>query len=101
RHTTFSRDWSSDVCSSDLASADVDGHLVRIGSERYMHSEGIRLDGFRELAQSIRQQGKTAVFMAVGREPVAVFGVADPIKETARSEEHTSELQSRENLVCR
>src|SRR5690606_39730330 len=27
RHTRFSRDWSSDVCSSDLATVNVDGRL--------------------------------------------------------------------------
>src|SRR5690606_40387173 len=31
RHTRFSRDWSSDVCSSDLGS-----HLVGIPKTRYM-----------------------------------------------------------------
>src|SRR5690606_39458197 len=30
RHTRFSRDWSSDVCSSDLARPNV--HLVLVGS---------------------------------------------------------------------
>src|SRR5690606_3259590 len=29
RHTRFSRDWSSDVCSSDLRTFDVLGHLER------------------------------------------------------------------------
>src|SRR5690606_39467258 len=29
RHTSFSRDWSSDVCSSDLAAVGVDGEWVR------------------------------------------------------------------------
>src|SRR5690606_20885057 len=34
--------------------------------------------------------------------PLSYFGVAPhPVKGRARSEEHTSELQSRENLVCR
>src|SRR5690606_40167764 len=28
RHTSFSRDWSSDVCSSDLAHAAVDPHVL-------------------------------------------------------------------------
>src|SRR5690606_40717250 len=29
-----------------------------------------------------------------------VFGIIDTVVQTLRSEEHTSELQSRENLVC-
>src|SRR5476651_2078598 len=57
RHTRYWRDWSSDVCSSDL----------RSGGE---HAERGRCLG-------------------VGR------------RRADRSEEHTSELQSRQYLVCR
>src|SRR5690606_1531610 len=35
------------------------------------------------------------------REPVTEDNVADVVSMMSRSEEHTSELQSRENLVCR
>src|SRR3712207_8220271 len=35
------------------------------------------------------------------REPVAGVGVLAVVPEWARSEEHTSELQSRQYLVCR
>src|SRR5690606_40765024 len=31
----------------------------------------------------------------------ALRGIPDSLRQAARSEEHTSELQSRENLVCR
>src|SRR4249919_4104157 len=57
RHTRFSRDWSSDVCSSDLSRP------------------------------------------TQNRISMNVFAPVYP--RFARSEEHTSELQSRENLVCR
>src|SRR5690606_39495142 len=48
RHTRFSRDWSSDVCSSDL--------LISEGCRRIMHVTGDlrrnvyagRLDGYRQ-----------------------------------------------------
>src|SRR5690606_39129225 len=33
RHTRFSRDWSSDVCSSDLGFAVVEGHVLRQQAE--------------------------------------------------------------------
>src|SRR2546422_1409659 len=67
RHTRCSRDWSSDVCSSDLRHLD---HRDRreqeqdVAGEQHAHSE---------------------------REPLCA----------RRSEEHTSELQSRLHLVCR
>src|SRR5437660_9208165 len=59
RHTRWPRDWSSDVCSSDL----IDSRPTR-GAPRWpTSSEGAR--------------------------------------SFSRSEEHTSELQSRGHLVCR
>src|SRR5690606_40530525 len=66
RHTRFSRDWSSDVCSSDLA-----------------------VLGAPALAPSV---AAAAPRRAESRTPTPAV---------RRSEEHTSELQSRENLVCR
>src|SRR5476651_2852172 len=58
RHTRYWRDWSSDVCSSDLR------------------------------ASRRRVSGRATPF---GPAP----------RPTSRSEEHTSELQSRQYLVCR
>src|SRR5690606_41001680 len=37
RHTRFSRDWSSDVCSSDLML----GSLVTFGKIRWVHEPGL------------------------------------------------------------
>src|SRR3990167_10117469 len=58
RHTRFDCDWSSDVCSSDLATC------------------------------------------ATPRPPISSFAASASFGLT-RSEEHTSELQSQSNLVCR
>src|SRR5690554_7516116 len=67
RHTRCGRDWSSDVCSSDLRSSRAPGRC------------GKRCDraprGYRPWWRSGSPPG--------------------------RSEEHTSELQSRPHLVCR
>src|SRR2546430_12419826 len=63
RHTRFDCDWSSDVCSSDLAALSVGVAFVKLG-----------LAGVTSEARADR---------------------------LARSEEHTSELQSQSNLVCR
>src|SRR2546429_6625561 len=70
RHTRCSRDWSSDVCSSDLGAAP-----ATIWSR-------IRAGGHFSILSSCRW-----VFLAPST--------------SARSEEHTSELQSRLHLVCR
>src|SRR5690606_39333468 len=78
RHTRFSRDWSSDVCSSDLQAP----NLSKRGDATF------RSGGVREILMP---------------RPFAP-GVPDTRSFPLplwRSEEHTSELQSRENLVCR
>src|SRR2546429_2288360 len=68
RHTRCSRDWSSDVCSSDLL---------------YINGGGIQL-------LSKISSGKLALLPRK-----RLFAKEE------RSEEHTSELQSRLHLVCR
>src|SRR2546422_5993685 len=66
RHTRCSRDWSSDVCSSDLR--------VIAEVEFGIHNRAL---------------------------PLADIPLAVRFKGLGRSEEHTSELQSRLHLVCR
>src|SRR2546430_5293388 len=72
RHTRFDCDWSSDVCSSDLVPA--------------LSALALPISPMRHSASS---------FMA------RCLGL--PVQDPAglRSEEHTSELQSQSNLVCR
>src|SRR2546430_5796471 len=66
RHTRFDCDWSSDVCSSDLA-----------------------------LISQRRAQARAAGLRAALADQRVEAGLLE------RSEEHTSELQSQSNLVCR
>src|SRR6266511_5368918 len=98
RHTRFSRDWSSDVCSSDLRGgmtshaavvargmgkccvAGCGGISVNYGTEQFVSGDVTVKKG-----DIITLDGSTGEVM-LGQ---------------VRSEEHTSELQSRENLVCR
>src|SRR5690606_40614232 len=74
RHTRFSRDWSSDVCSSDLP---------------------------RRLLRGYRRRGDQRRRGRGDPEAVLDADAGDRGGHQGRSEEHTSELQSRENLVCR
>src|SRR2546430_6924350 len=72
RHTRFDCDWSSDVCSSDLI------YHERFARHGVPNDRAIALqhpDGNGDVNQTL------------------VCGI--------RSEEHTSELQSQSNLVCR
>src|SRR5205809_4688013 len=88
RHTRCSRDWSSDVCSSDLV---------------VVH----RADADNVIAQ--RPEAQSPRPACVGRQGPAKRGAVGirhvdrqtQILGSQRSEEHTSELQSRLHLVCR
>src|SRR2546429_1035123 len=116
RHTRCSRDWSSDVCSSDLKQA-----LAL--AERYKNKE-ISLHGL--LTATGRLEVKLdRVLNNPGRDPAnrrfrnhldherpylftflycpgldATNNVSERAIRALRSEEHTSELQSRLHLVC-
>src|SRR5690606_40611192 len=89
RHTSFSRDWSSDVCSSDLSrhvTGDKKTNKCQKNNRRPLKpAGGIAVPAWRNIRPGQHgHRGQTR----------CGFG-------QNRSEEHTSELQSRENLVCR
>src|SRR2546430_13409182 len=77
RHTRFDCDWSSDVCSSDLSGASPTSH-----------------------GASAAQSFRCATFLSARAShlPRALWPEES---RGERSEEHTSELQSQSNLVCR
>src|SRR2546429_3354376 len=129
RHTRCSRDWSSDVCSSDLACRLAD-HVIAT-NESYKEIEierhnvpaeriivvrnGVEVPRDRPMPpdspdHGLRRKGKT-ITASLG-----VMGFQDGLdylirplrhlrydlrRRDFRSEEHTSELQSRLHLVCR
>src|SRR2546421_2089657 len=70
RHTRSDRDWSSDVCSSDLS-------LPCRAADAFRHAPLETLSP-RPVEAPLREGG-----------------------DQARSEEHTSELQARSDIVCR
>src|SRR2546422_3292201 len=56
---------------------------------------------YTTLFRSIDARGLEGSPQAVGAEEHAVFRVEPLVRQAERSEEHTSELQSRLHLVCR
>src|SRR5690606_40577777 len=135
----FSRDWSSDVCSSDLRSTEPSPTCMStseirarifplsrqpvalITNSRFsatVRSENswkswkiipsfLRNSGTSEGRMSRIENPATTISPSrSGKSAYKVFSNDDfpepvlPTRKT-RSEEHTSELQSRENLVCR
>src|SRR5688572_31061573 len=89
RHTRFDCDWSSDVCSSDLVAAVVG--LGEADDDRLVEEEQPEEAQPGEDDEPAEQRG-------LGED---VDDAGDQPDERGRSEEHTSELQSQSNLVCR
>src|SRR5688500_19116860 len=83
RHTRLQGDWSSDVCSSDLDP----GRFPGVPRSRKS------LSGLRDA------RGRIASTPPFGGSILQVSPQEE--QRLARSEEHTSELQSPCNLVCR
>src|SRR5699024_11229047 len=111
RHTRSKRDWSSDVCSSDLL---IEGGFMdsRIDITAMRRNDMLAAQG-RAVAEGVVQyyglkkgSGGTVSTPAPSkpskpsRKPSSgkISGSTYKVK---RSEEHTSELQSRFDLVCR
>src|SRR5207249_6700718 len=99
RHTRSKRDWSSDVCSSDLKhnQARTGGaflSLITKGGVDRVH------DRFVEISIGIDNDCVLAAHLA---DDALKFALARSgfARRLPRSEEHTSELQSRFDLVCR
>src|SRR2546427_2182512 len=88
RHTRFDCDWSSDVCSSDLHPPHQPRLLVR------GESELVAGEGGPGIPPQVRDDAQVIETSRLG-------GVVPKRARQLRSEEHTSELQSQSNLVCR
>src|SRR2546430_10822662 len=69
RHTRFDCDWSSDVCSSDLAEAtgDLDAHTLRAEAHRaadcLLHRAAKRHAPHELLGDALRKQGRVELWL--------------------------------------
>src|SRR5947207_5534564 len=83
RHTRSLCDWSSDVCSSDL--------------DQLARSNGLTPD---QVAAARAALARAERLSGLARRD-ALAPLATQLNGDSRSEEHTSELQSHSDLVCR
>src|SRR5690606_41130788 len=94
------------------ATIEWDGEVLRLIDQRKLpaSTEYVVCETAEEVANAIRQMvvrgapaiGATAAYgIALGARRLAREGSDVSTSASGRSEEHTSELQSRENLVCR
>ncbi|TMI12210.1 heavy metal translocating P-type ATPase [Candidatus Bathyarchaeota archaeon] len=63
--------------------ATVEGREVLMGNADLMDKFSIQLSGYADKVRTLGDQGKTVTFLAVDREAVAIFGLADTVKESA------------------
>jgi len=60
--------------------AEVAGHRVEVGADRYMRRLGIDLEAVAERAAALADQAKTPLYAAIDGRLAALIAVADPIK---------------------
>jgi len=60
----------------------VEGHSVALGNRALVEDERVPITELATVAEELRIQGQTVMFVAVDGRTVGVIGVADPIKET-------------------
>src|SRR5256884_2252987 len=94
RHTRCSRDWSSDVCSSDL---EQDAERLIFAPDLF----GIAEASFIFVGIMILCGMLPAMVISLDRPMSVIQRDSTGVSPAIRSEEHTSELQSRLHLVCR
>ena len=60
----------------------VEGQEVALGNRALMSDLGVDVGSFGEKAESLRAEGHTVMFVAIGRKLAGLVGVADPIKQS-------------------
>ena len=60
----------------------VEGRRVALGNARFLRELGIDTAPLENESERLRQEGATAIFLAVGGKPAAVIAIADPVKST-------------------
>src|SRR5207247_5492495 len=96
RHTRSTRDWSSDVCSSDLCHSSSRRRCTQLASPAWATAFSHSTLQMAHISLTAPATSLTFPRCRQGNRRV-MFSHSDQIK---RSEEHTSELQSRVELVC-
>lgn len=61
----------------------VAGRVVMIGKPAFLREQGVpALEALEQNAVALQSEGKTVIFVAVGKRPAGILAVADPIKES-------------------
>jgi heavy metal translocating P-type ATPase len=65
-------------------SADVGGHRVEIGADRFMEKLGLDVGAFASAATRLADEGKSPLYAAIDGKLAAIIAVADPIKASTQ-----------------
>ncbi|HET7806178.1 MAG TPA: heavy metal translocating P-type ATPase [Pseudolabrys sp.] len=60
----------------------VDGRNLALGNAKFLAELGIDTSGLAAEAERLREDGATAIFLAVNGKPAGVIAIADPVKPT-------------------
>jgi P-type Cu+ transporter len=60
----------------------VEGRRLALGNARFLGELGIDTTALEGEAERLRQEGATAIFLALDGRAAAIFAIADPVKET-------------------
>ncbi|MGF9563649.1 heavy metal translocating P-type ATPase [Neorhizobium sp. JUb45] len=64
-------------------SAQVNGHMVAVGADRFMEKLGLSVTPFADSAARLGNEGKTPLYAAVDGSLAAIIAVADPLKASS------------------
>jgi len=65
--------------------AKIDGNLIHLGNQKLMALYNISINKYQDKIKELQHAGKTLIYLAKNNQLVAVLGIADAIKPTARS----------------
>ena len=64
--------------------AEVDGHVIQVGADRYMDRLGVPIGEFGDVAATLAAEAKSPLYAAVDGKLAAVIAVADSLKPGSR-----------------
>lgn len=83
RHLAVSEPAHFDAVTGAGVVATVAGHRVLVGNPRLMAEHNIALDGLRESADRLAEDGKTPLYIGIDDRPAGVIAVADTVRPEA------------------
>lgn len=61
--------------------AEFNGHQLLFGNQKLMLKNGVALNGFVAMAQSLADEAKTPMYLSIDNKLAAIIAVSDPIKD--------------------